>query len=103
MVVGTPQYMAPEQIFGQVVDERSDLFAVGVVLYECLTGLPPYDANSPTEIVQRMVEGPALPVDTLVPEVTPAVSALIAQLLHYDPKDRLQSASELVERLREVG
>jgi CheY-like chemotaxis protein len=103
MVVGTPQYMAPEQIFGQVVDARSDLFAAGVVLYECLTGLPPYDANSPTEIVSRIVDGPAVPVDTLVPEVTPAVSALIAQLLQYDPKDRLQSARELVERLREVG
>ncbi len=103
MVVGTPQYMAPEQIFGNVVDERSDLFAVGVVLYECLTGLPPYDANSPTEIVARMVDGPAVPVDTLVPDVAPAVSALIAQLLQYDPKDRMQTARELVERLREVG
>jgi serine/threonine protein kinase len=103
MVVGTPQYMAPEQIFGNVVDERSDLFAVGVVLYECLTGLPPYDANSPTEIVSRMVDGPAVPVDTLVPDIAPAVSALVAQLLQYDPKDRMQSARELVERLREVG
>lgn len=103
MVVGTPQYMAPEQIFGNVVDERSDLFAVGTVLYECLTGLPPFDANSPTEIVARMVEGPAVPVDKLVPDVAPAVSALIAQLLRYEPKDRVQSAGELVERLREVG
>ncbi|MGH7656103.1 MAG: protein kinase domain-containing protein [Gemmatimonadaceae bacterium] len=103
MVVGTPQYMAPEQIFGNVVDERSDLFAVGVVLYECLTGLPPYDANSPTEIVARMVDGPAVPVNMLVPDVTPAVAGLISQLLHYEPKDRLQSANELVERLREVG
>lgn len=103
MVVGTPQYMAPEQIFGNVVDERSDLFAVGVVLYECLTGLPPFDANTPTEIVARMVDGPAVPVDTLVPDVTPAVSALVAQLLQYEPKDRMQTARELVERLREVG
>lgn len=103
MVVGTPQYMAPEQIFGNVVDERSDLFAVGVVLYECLTGLPPFDANTPTEIVARMVDGPAVPVDTLVPDVTPAVAALVAQLLQYEPKDRMQTARELVERLREVG
>jgi CheY-like chemotaxis protein len=103
MVVGTPQYMAPEQIFGNVVDERSDLFAVGVVLYECLTGVPPFDANTPTEIVARMVDGPAVPVDTLVPDVTPAVAALIAQLLQYEPRDRMQTARELVERLREVG
>ena len=103
MVVGTPQYMAPEQIFGNGVDERSDLFAVGVVLYECLTGLPPFDANTPTEIVARMVDGPPVGADLLVPDVTPAVAALIAQLIQYEPKDRVQTARELVERLREVG
>jgi CheY-like chemotaxis protein len=102
-VVGTPHYMAPEQIFGNAVDERSDLFAVGVVLYECLTGLPPYDANTPTEIVARMVEGPPTPVDVLVSDVTPAVAALVAQLLRYEPRERVQSARELLERLREVG
>jgi CheY-like chemotaxis protein len=103
MVVGTPQYMAPEQIFGNGVDERSDLFAVGVVLYECLTGLPPFDANTPTEIVARMVDGPPVGADLLVPDVTPAVAALIAELIQYEPKDRVQTARELVERLREVG
>ena len=103
MVVGTPQYMAPEQIFGSAVDARSDLFAVGVVLYECLTGLPPYDADTPTEIVARMVDGPAVPVNMLVPDVTPAVAGLVSKLLQYEPKDRMQSARELVERLREVG
>jgi serine/threonine protein kinase len=103
MVVGTPQYMAPEQIFGNGVDERSDLFAVGVVLYECLTGLPPFDANTPTEIVARMVDGPPVGADVLVPDVTPAVAALIAELIQYEPKDRVQTARELVERLREVG
>ena len=56
-VVGTPQYMAPEQFFGQAVDERSDLFGVGAVLYECLTGLPPYDADTPQEVLARMVAG----------------------------------------------
>jgi eukaryotic-like serine/threonine-protein kinase len=95
--------MAPEQLFGNVVDERSDLFAVGVVLYECLTGLAPFDGNSPTEIVAKLVGGPPTPIDSLVPDVTPAFAALVDNLLRYEPRDRLQSARELVERLRELG
>ena len=102
-VVGTPRYMAPEQLFGNAVDERSDLFAVGGVLYECLTGLAPFDGNSATEIVAKLVDGPPVPIDTLVPEVTPALAALIDRLVRYEPRDRLQSARELVERLREFG
>jgi CheY-like chemotaxis protein len=102
-VVGTPRYMAPEQLFGNVVDERSDLFAVGVVLYECLTGMPPFDANTPTEIVARLLDGPPTSIDSLVPDVTPAFAALVDNLLRYEPRDRLQSARELVERLRELG
>ncbi len=102
-VVGTPRYMAPEQLFGGAVDERSDLFSLGVVLYECLTGLVPFDANTPTAIVARLVDGPATPVDSIVPDVTPAFAALIDRLLKYEPADRLQSARELVERLQQIG
>ncbi len=101
-VVGTPRYMAPEQLFGNEVDARTDLFSVGAVLYECLTGMPPFDADSPTAIVARLVDGPPAPIERLAPEVTPAVAALVFHLLQYEPKDRMQSARELVERLREV-
>jgi DNA-binding response OmpR family regulator len=102
-VVGTPRYMAPEQLFGGAVDERSDLFSLGVVLYECLTGLVPFDANTPTAIVARLVDGPATPVDSIVPDVTPAFAALIDRLLKYEPAERMQSARELVERLHQIG
>jgi serine/threonine protein kinase len=101
-VVGTPTYMAPEQLFGGAVDARSDLFAAGVVLYECLSGLAPFDATTPTAIVARMLDGPPAPIDSLAPDVTPAFAAIVHRLLQYEPKDRLQSAGELVERLREV-
>jgi CheY-like chemotaxis protein len=102
-VVGTPMYMAPEQLFGGKIDERSDLFAAGVILYECLSGLPPFDATTPTAIFARMLEGPPAPVDSLAPEVTPGLAAIVHALLQYEPPDRLQSARELAERLREVG
>jgi DNA-binding response OmpR family regulator len=102
-VVGTPRYMPPEQLFGGEVDERSDLFSTGAVLYECLTGLPPFDASTVTEIVAKLVDGPPTPISTIAPEVSPAFAALIEKLLAYEPKDRLQSARELVERLHEVA
>lgn len=102
-VVGTPRYMAPEQLFGNVVDERSDLFSTGAVLYECLTGLPPFDGNSPTEIVARLVDGPPTSIASLVPDVPAALTALVEKLVSYEPRDRLQSARELVERLHEIS
>ena len=102
-VVGTPRYMPPEQLFGGEVDERSDLFSTGAVMYECLTGLPPFDAGTVTEIVAKLVDGPPVPVASVAPEVSPAFAALIEKLLAYEPKDRLQSARELVQRLHEVA
>jgi CheY-like chemotaxis protein len=102
-VVGTPRYMPPEQLFGGEVDERSDLFSTGAVMYECLTGLSPFDAESVTEIVAKLVDGPPVPIASVAPEVSPAFASLIEKLLAFDPKDRLQSARELVERLHELG
>ena len=102
-VVGTPRYMAPEQLFGETVNEKSDLFSVGAVLYECLTGLPPFDANSATEIVAKLVDGPPPPIDSIVADVPPALVSLIARLLSYEPRDRPQSARELAEKLHEIA
>jgi serine/threonine-protein kinase len=73
------------------------------VLYECLTGAPPYDADTATEIVARMVDAPPVPVISILPDVNPAISALVAQLLSFEAKDRPQTARELVERLRELS
>ncbi|HEV8409202.1 MAG TPA: protein kinase [Gemmatimonadaceae bacterium] len=102
-VVGTPRYMPPEQLFGGEVDERSDLFSTGAVMYECLTGLSPFDADTVTEIVAKLVDGPPVPIASVAPEVSPALASLIEKLLAYEPKDRLQSARELIDRLHEVG
>jgi CheY-like chemotaxis protein/predicted Ser/Thr protein kinase len=102
-VVGTPRYMPPEQLFGNTVDEKSDLFSAGAVLYECLTGLPPFDADTPTQIVAKLVDGPPAAIETLVPDVPPALAAVVARLVQYEPRDRVQSARELVDLLREIG
>jgi CheY-like chemotaxis protein len=102
-IVGTPNYMAPEQLFGGDVDGRTDLFAVGVVLYECLTGNTPFEADSPMGVAARIMSGPPRPIDELTPGVPPALAAVIEHLLQREPSERLRSARDLAERLAHVG
>jgi len=99
MVVGTPTYMAPEQLLDEDVDARSDLYSVGVVLYECLTGRPPYEAKSPIALIGKILHAEADPPEKLNSDVPPAVSAMVMQLLAKDAGQRIQSASALVEVL----
>ena len=99
MIVGTPAYMAPEQLMGEAFDERIDLYAMGVVLFECLTGRLPFLAPSPmTLIAKLMMERPPAPVD-LNAEVPVPLSSLVLRLLAKDPGDRPASAVELVRLL----
>ncbi len=102
MPAGTPAYMSPEQLFGEEVDDRSDLYAAGVVLYECLTGAPPFRAPSPIELAAQMLqERPALPA-TLRPEVPSALSALVMDLLATLPEKRPATAAELARLLGRI-
>lgn len=101
-IVGTPQYMAPEQLMGGSVDGRTDLFAVGVVLYECLAGRPPFIADSPTAIHAQILDGNFLRLGELVPGVPPALEALIYQQLRFHQRDRIGSARDLANKLSET-
>jgi CheY-like chemotaxis protein len=103
LVIGTPAYMPPEQLMGEKVDARSDLFAAGVVLYECLTGRPPFEGSTVVSLVAKLLSQEPQPPAALNPEVPPALSALVVQLLAKKPEDRVQSAAELVERLAPLG
>ena len=102
LVVGTPAYMSPEQLLGEPVDGRSDLYAAGVVLYECLTGGLPFEAASPVSLIAKLLhEEPRSPVDANG-DVPPVLSGLIVQLLAKKPEQRLSSAAELAKRMREL-
>ncbi len=103
LVVGTPAYMAPEQLLDETAEERSDLYAVGVVLYECLTGRLPFEASSSIALIAKQLNEEPVPPDTVNPEVPPELSALIVRLLSKSPDDRPASASELGELLAQVG
>jgi len=99
---GTPPYMAPEQWRGQAQDARTDLWSAGIVLFEMLTGEPPY-SGSPEEIRARVLSTePAPSARERIPSLPEAVDRLLASLLAKLPDERLGSAVELRERLREV-
>jgi DNA-binding response OmpR family regulator len=101
-VVGTPQYMAPELLMGGKPDVRTDLFAVGVVLYECLTGKLPHTGDSAMELFATILDGTAPRVATLAPDVPSQLDALIHQQLRFDAPARSASARELGQRLSEL-
>jgi CheY-like chemotaxis protein len=103
LVVGTPSYMSPEQLLSEAIDPRSDLFAVGVVLYECLTGTLPFQAESPVALIARLLNEEPLAPTALNDEIPPSLSELVLQLLEKKPEDRLQTAGQLENRLREFS
>ena len=103
MVVGTPTYMAPEQLLDEDSDVRSDLYSAGVVLYECLTGTPPYEARSPVALIGKILQGGAAAPDARMPDVPTPVSAMVMRLLAKQPEERIQSAGALSEVLAGLG
>lgn len=102
MQIGTPGYMSPEQIEGGALDHRSDLFAVGVVLYELLTNTTAFPGNSTRQIERKVLEEQPPALNTIVPDLDPAVQAIVDKALQKDPALRYQSASEFAVALDSV-
>ncbi len=99
VVVGTPEYMAPEQARGEPVDPRADLFSLGSVLYACCTGVPPFRGPSPVAILCQVSEQAPTPVRVRNPAVPEWLEGLIDRLLAKDPAERIQSAAEVAALL----
>ncbi|MBV8516663.1 MAG: protein kinase [Acidobacteria bacterium] len=98
-LVGTPNYMSPEQVKTTPVSPRSDLFSAGVVIYEMLTGTKPFAAPELSAILYNIVNLTPPPVHELNPSVPPAISQVIARLLAKDPADRYESANDALRAL----
>jgi serine/threonine-protein kinase len=99
VIAGTPQYMAPEQARGESIDARSDLFALGAVLYAMAVGRPPFRANSAMAVLKRVCDDRHRPIRELNPDVPDWLEALIDRLLAKDPADRFQTAAEVADLL----
>jgi HAMP domain-containing protein len=102
MVVGTPEYMAPEQLLDEDVDVRADLYATGVVLYECLTGRRPVESDSVVTLIAKLLAEDPAPPTTINPDVPDELSSIVMRLLERDRAQRPPSALVLHEMLARV-
>lgn len=93
--VGTPEYMSPEQCRGDYVDARADIYALGVMIYEMLTGHTPFESDEYTALAHAHIYEPVPPPTRLNPRISPAVQAVIMKALAKAPSDRFQTATDL--------
>jgi serine/threonine protein kinase len=105
-VVGSPAYMAPEQMSGKQGDARSDLFSLGVVLYSMITGFRPFQGNSAKTVVFKVMNIDPVPVTSFQTEVSPELDAIVSRAIAKDPEDRYPSGDALaraIQKFRESG
>ena len=100
VLLGSPQYMSPEQIVGQPFDHRADIFSLGLVLYEMLTGTKPFQGEDIPELMFKVANMPATPPSHIAPDLPPVIDYIVARALKKRPEERYASAAELAKDLR---
>jgi serine/threonine-protein kinase len=94
-VIGSPKYMAPEQILGRKVDQTADIYSLGVIMYEMFTGVPPYSRGDHMSVMYQHVQGKAKPPIEINKELPPEVSALVVKAMAVDKAKRFQTMDEV--------
>ncbi|MBC8116556.1 MAG: protein kinase, partial [Candidatus Saccharimonas sp.] len=98
-IAGTPMYMAPEQALGHKLDQRADLFSLGSVLYQMVSGRPPFRANGTLAVLKRVTEDTPRPISEIIPETPAWLCAIITKLHAKNPDERYQTAQEIADVL----
>lgn len=101
-VIGSPKYMAPEQILGKKVDEAADIYSIGVIMYEMVTGIPPYSRGDHMSVMYQHVQGQAKLCQDVNPNVPDDYAALIAKAMSVDKSKRYQTMDELIDALSAI-
>ncbi len=101
-IVGTPRYMSPEQCLGKTIDHRSDIYSLGATLYHCLAGKPPFDAETPTALMEKHKRVPLVPLYLVNPGVSPELSELVSTMMAKDVTERPQDYDTLIEALEHI-
>ena len=99
-VLGTPDYISPEQIQGKRGDARSDLYALGIMFYEMMTGATPFSGDNPTEVMNSHLTTTPVPPSKLNPAIHPNIEAIIQKTIRKNPKERYQTAEEFLNDLK---
>lgn len=102
-VIGSPKYMAPEQILGKKVDLRADIYSLGVMAYEMLTGTPPYTKGDHMSVMYQHVQGKAPMCEELNPKIPPALAAIVKKTMEVDKTKRYSSMDDLRQALADVA
>ncbi|MFJ9871305.1 Stk1 family PASTA domain-containing Ser/Thr kinase [Streptomyces sp. NPDC101165] len=102
-VLGTPQYLSPEQALGKPADARSDLYSVGCMLFELVTGTPPFDGESTMSVLYQHVQQPPPIPSSIDPSLPPTVDAVVARALSKDPAGRYPTARAMADDIRRVA
>jgi len=100
IVKGTPYYMSPEQISGKKVDGRSDIFSLGVMTFQLLTGTVPFKGNSPAALMHKILNDPHPDPKSINPKIPKALVSIINKALAKDPAKRYQTAGEMAAHLK---